>query len=291
MTGKIVCIDLGGTKALCGLAFQGTVENVKRYPVPSCATKSEMNRYIIDLIDRIISDECVGIAIGIPGVVDSDSGYVFEVTNIPNWRNINLAGILRARFQVPVMIHNDVNCFVYGEYKFGAHFDKGLPCQTILGVCLGTGLGAGVVISGKLHEGRNGLAGEFGSAPYLKKTLEDYCSGQFFRNLGTDGAKEYELALIGNQNALNLFEQLGNHLGVAIAHMQLAYDPDLIVLGGSVSNAFHLFGSAMHARFAQIEQCEELKICISSLPHAALVGACELFYQKYASELESVQPA
>ncbi|KZN43805.1 ROK family protein [Pseudoalteromonas luteoviolacea] len=291
MTGKIVCIDLGGTKALCGLAFQGAVENVKRYPVPSYAAKNEMTSYIIDLIDKIITDDCTGIAIGIPGVVDSDSGYVFEVTNIPNWRNINLAGILRTRFQVPVMVHNDVNCFAYGEYKYGAHFDKGLPCQTLLGVCLGTGLGAGVIISGKLHEGRHGLAGEFGSAPYLKKTLEDYCSGQFFRNLDTDGANEYELALSGNQGALNLFEQLGNHLGVAIAHMQLAYDPDVIVLGGSVSNAYHLFEAAMHARFAQFEQCEQLKICISSLPDAALVGACELFYQRYITELKSYQSA
>ncbi|OCQ21377.1 hypothetical protein A7985_12210 [Pseudoalteromonas luteoviolacea] len=291
MTGKIVCIDLGGTKALCGLANQGAVANVKRYPVPSSASKNEMTDYIIDLIDKTVTDECVGIAIGIPGVVDSDTGYIFEVTNIPNWRNINLTGILGARFKVPVMVHNDVNCFAYGEYKYGAHFDNGLPCQTILGVCLGTGLGAGVVISGRLYEGRHGLAGEFGSAPYLNNTLEDYCSGQFFRNLGTDGAKEYELALAGDQRALRLFEQLGSHLGVAIAHMQLAYDPDVIVLGGSVSNAYHLFEAAMHARFAQFEQCEHLKICISSLPHAALVGACELFYQRYRIELTNLQSA
>ncbi|MCF2857679.1 ROK family protein [Pseudoalteromonas sp. SMS1] len=285
MAGKIVCIDLGGTKALCGVACQGVVSNVARYPVPADASKQEVTHFLIELISHTLSDECDGIAIGIPGVVDSDLGYVFEVTNIPSWRNIYLSHILQKRFNVPVLVHNDVNCFAYGEYKYGAHFDRGRPCHTILGVCLGTGLGAGVVIDGKIYTGRQGLAGEFGSAPYLQRTIEDYCSGQFFRNLGTDGEREYALAVAGDKRALDLFAQLGNHLGVAIAHMQLAYDPDVIVLGGSVSNSYHLFESAMRTRFAQYEQGEHVAINISSLSHSPLIGACELFYQRYGAEV------
>ncbi|KZN55112.1 hypothetical protein N474_16715 [Pseudoalteromonas luteoviolacea CPMOR-2] len=291
MAGKIVCIDLGGTKALCGVAHQGVVSNVKRYPVPSAATKQEVTDFLIEVISHSFTAECNGIAIGIPGVVDSESGYVFEVTNIPSWKNIHLSHILKKRFNVPVLVHNDVNCFAYGEFKYGAHFDRGRPCQTILGVCLGTGLGAGIVIAGQIYTGKKGLAGEFGSAPYLQQTIEDYCSGQFFRNLGTDGEHEYQLALAGDKRALNLFEQLGSHLGVAIAHMQLAYDPDVIVLGGSVSNSYHLFESSMRARFAQFDQCDHLTINISTLPNSPLVGACELFYQRFGSEVKPPEPA
>ncbi|ESP94318.1 MULTISPECIES: ROK family protein [Pseudoalteromonas] len=281
MSGMIVCIDLGGTKALCGLAKQGRVGQVKRYPVPASGTKKEVTSYIVELVRMTITADCIGVAIGIPGVVNSDTGEVFEVTNIPAWRDVQLAEELSQRFHVPVLVHNDVNCFTFGEYRFGSHGGDFMPCKNILGVCLGTGLGAGVVIDEKLYTGRYGLAGEFGSAPYLGKTIEDYCSGQFFNQQGTDGAFQYQLAKAGNVESLKLFEQLGTHLGIAFAHMQLAYDPDVIVLGGSVTQAYDLFGEHMLSSFTQYEQCKQLNIRVSQLPYAALLGACALFEQKY----------
>ncbi|AOT10910.1 ROK family protein [Pseudoalteromonas luteoviolacea] len=281
MSGMVVCIDLGGTKALCGIAKQGYIANVKRYPVPASSTKQEVTDYVIELVRKTITTECIGIAIGIPGVVNSATGEVFEVTNIPAWRDVPLSKILCERFNVPVLVHNDVNCFTYGEYRYGEHGGNLTPCKNILGVCLGTGLGAGVVIDKQLYTGRYGLAGEFGSAPYLGKTIEDYCSGQFFKQRGTDGELEYLSAKAGNVQSLKLFEQLGTHLGIAFAHMQLAYDPDVIVMGGSVTQAFDLFGERMFASFTQYEQCKQLNIRVSQLPHAALLGAFALFEQKY----------
>ncbi|WP_052262393.1 ROK family protein [Pseudoalteromonas luteoviolacea] len=281
MSGMVVCIDLGGTKALCGIAKQGHIASVKRYPVPASGSKQAVTDYIIELVRKTITEECVGVAIGIPGVVNSATGEVFEVTNIPAWRDVPLSQVLCERFNVPVLVHNDVNCFTYGEYRYGEHGGKLAPCKNILGVCLGTGLGAGVVIDRQLYTGRYGLAGEFGSAPYLGKTIEDYCSGQFFKQRGTDGELEYLSAKAGNVQSLKLFEQLGTHLGIAFAHMQLAYDPDVIVMGGSVTQAFDLFGERMFASFTQYEQCKQLNIRVSQLPHAALLGAFALFEQKY----------
>ncbi|MDK1288208.1 ROK family protein [Pseudoalteromonas umbrosa] len=291
MSGMVVCIDLGGTKALCGLAKKGRIAQVKRYPVPASGTKQEVTNYIMELVKNTITDECVGIAIGIPGVVNSDTGEVFEVTNIPAWRDVQLSELLCQRFNVPVLVHNDVNCFTYGEYRYGEHGRVNFPCKNILGVCLGTGLGAGVVINKQLYTGRYGLAGEFGSAPYLNKTIEDYCSGQFFKQRGTDGELEYLSAKAGNTSSLKLFEQLGTHLGIAFAHMQLAYDPDVIVMGGSVTQSYDLFGESMVSTFTQYEQCKQLNIRISQLPYAPLLGAFALFEQKYHVETSAFEHA
>ena len=85
-------------------------------------------------------------------------GIVIDVLNIPSWKEVPLKKILEDRFQKPVWLNNDSNCFALGEY----HFGKGQGYSNMLGVTIGTGLGTGIILNGKLCSGANGGAGEFG---------------------------------------------------------------------------------------------------------------------------------
>lgn len=283
----IVSVDLGGTKAQVARVDEQGVYDTRRYSVPATATKSQVNDFITGIVAEQLTEQCCGIAIGVPGMVDLSSGTVLETVNIPAWQDVPLAAQLNAYFSLPVVVNNDVNCFTMGEYCYGHHYLSGTglhtPVPNLLGVCLGTGLGAGLVFDGRLYSGRHCAAGEFGSFPYQDGILEHYTSGQFFLKRGTNGAEQALLAQQGDRYAQSLFDEFGSHLGYAIAQTLLAFDPDKIVLGGSVSQSYDLFERAMWqslARQTHPALFKRLEIAVSKLEHAALRGAYKLFQQQ-----------
>ncbi|TMP37288.1 ROK family protein [Pseudoalteromonas rubra] len=283
----IVSVDLGGTKAQVARVDEQGVYDARRYSVPATATKSQVNDFITGIVAEQLTGQCCGIAIGVPGMVDLSSGTVLETVNIPAWQDVPLAAQLNAYFSLPVVVNNDVNCFTMGEYCYGHHYLSGTglhtPVPNLLGVCLGTGLGAGLVFDGRLYSGRHCAAGEFGSFPYQDGILEHYTSGQFFLKRGTNGAEQALLAHQGDRYAQSLFDEFGSHLGYAIAQTLLAFDPDKIVLGGSVSQSFDLFERAMWqslARQTHPALFKRLEIAVGKLEHAALRGAFKLFQQQ-----------
>ena len=136
---------------------------------------------ILDTLTEVFDSSVVGIGCGVPSVVDVAEGIVFEVQNIPSWKEIHLKAALEDRFGVPAAVNNDANAFAVGEHVFG----KGLDFRNLVGMTLGTGLGTGVIIEGRLYSGANCGAGEIGMMAHKGLTLEDYCSGQFFSREGT----------------------------------------------------------------------------------------------------------
>src|SRR5690606_24955530 len=112
----------------------------------------------------------------VPSVVDVDKGIVYDVQNIPSWKEVPLKAIMEERYGVPVQVNNDANCFALGEKYFG----QGRDSKAFIGLTLGTGLGAGIILNDKLYAGPNCGAGEFGMVPYLDYHYEYYASGQFF---------------------------------------------------------------------------------------------------------------
>ncbi|MCO7190584.1 MULTISPECIES: ROK family protein [unclassified Pseudoalteromonas] len=283
----IVSVDLGGTKAQVARVDEQGVYDARRYSVPATATKSQVNDFITGIVAEQLNTQCCGIAIGVPGMVDLSSGTVLETVNIPAWQDVPLAAQLNAYFSLPVVVNNDVNCFTMGEYCYGHHYLSGTglhtPVPNLLGVCLGTGLGAGLVFDGRLYSGRHCAAGEFGSFPYRDGILEHYTSGQFFLKRGTNGAEQALLAQQGDRYAQSLFDEFGSHLGYALAQTLLAFDPDKIVLGGSVSQSYDLFERAMWqslARQTHPALFKRLEIAVGTLEHAALRGAYKLFQQQ-----------
>ncbi|MFC3033676.1 ROK family protein [Pseudoalteromonas fenneropenaei] len=276
---EVICVDLGGTKANVVVIRDGKMSAVQRYDVPSSGSLSEVNQFIRTIVAHAVSDNTVGIAIGVPSMVDMVNGVVLETVNIPAWQNVPLKAFLELQFAVPVVVHNDANCFAMGEFAYGDH-----DVDNLVAVTLGTGLGAGLILNGQLYTGKFAAAGEFGSFPYRDGVVEDFTSGKFFRRLGLDGAVQAELAKQGDATALAQFASFGQYLGEAIALTVLAFNPDKVVLGGSVAQSFGLFAPAMQASLEQLLHpllVPQLSVVASQLSYAPLLGAYALFCESY----------
>jgi len=183
---------------------------------------------------------------------------------------------------VPVYVNNDANCFAVGEKYFG----EGKGHENLMGLIIGTGMAAGIIIQNKLYNGFNCGAGEFGMLPYLDHHYEHYCSGQYFENThSTNGEKLFQRATGGNKEAIEIFEQYGFHFGNAIIAILYALDPEIIILGGSVSKSYDFFKDALWKRlqiFAYRPVVSRLTIKVSSNPDIPLLGAAALYYDAMA---------
>lgn len=276
-------IDLGGTKVLSGTVINGRVIQQKKLSIPSRGSEREVFETIFDSIDAIMSDEVQGIGMGVPSVVDVDEGIVYDVQNIPSWKEVPVKKILEDRYQIPVFLNNDANCFAIGEHYFG----KGKDHDHMIGLIVGTGMAAGLILDGKLYTGPHCGAGEFGMIDYLDQNYEYYCSGQFFENVyQSNGITEHQSARQGDRQALHRFEVFGKHLGNAIKMILYSIDPDLIVLGGSVSQAYPFYKESLMNQlsgFAYQSVVADLKIVCSENPDIAVLGAAALYYDRIST--------
>jgi len=272
----VIGIDLGGSNIRAGLVRDGQIDKLVSTLVPEDGQVQHVLDELFFLTDKIMGVEVKGIGIGVPGLVDPETGVVFDVINIPAWQEVPLQQLMEKRYHLPVMINNDANCFALGEYCFG----KGRDQKNMVGLTIGTGLGTGIILNGQLYSGMNGAAGEFGMIPYLDKYIEYYASGQFFQNCyGLDGGLVYQQALNGEENAMRQYLEFGTHLGNAIKTILYALDMEYIVLGGSVRHAFPYFSGTMWDQiktFAFGRTVKQLKIEISELENGAILGAAGL---------------
>lgn len=277
---SIIGIDLGGTNVRAGVVNGSELTNIVSRRVNAQGSVEEVLQELFSLTDGIMNNSVKAIGIGVPGLVDEKEQMVYDVVNIPSWKKVPLKKWMEERYHVPVNINNDSNCFALGEYYFG----KGKGSTSMVGVTLGTGLGCGLIINKQLYEGRNGGAGEFGMVGYLDKTIEYYASGQFFENVyKIDGAEVFEKAKKGDKDALNMYEEFGLHLGNAIKTILYAVDPELIILGGSVSSAFPYFSKKMWQQietFGFRKAIVNLHISVSELKNSAVLGAAALYFDK-----------
>jgi glucokinase len=269
-------IDLGGTNVRCGLVDNGSVVTRLSEPCRSDQSENEVVDQIKGLIRQLINPSVKGIGIGVPSVVDVEKGIVYNVANIPSWKEVHLKDILEAEFELPVSVNNDANCFALGEHRCGA----GKPYRTTLGVTLGTGVGAGIIINNELYCGTNTGAGEIGCLPYLEHTLEFYCGSAFFVEYhNTTGKQAMQLAGSGDVNALKIWEEFGKHIGVLVKIILYTYDPDAIIFGGSIANAYPYFEAAMRKEmetFDYPETIKKIKIFTSTRDDISILGAAAL---------------
>ena len=273
---QTIGIDLGGTNVRLGLVENGEILNLISKKIPSQESQEIILNEIIDSLSEIINVNVTSIGIGVPSIVDIKKGIVYEVHNIPSWKEVHLKDILENKFNIPTYINNDVNCFVLGEKYFG----KAVNYNNIVGLALGTGLGGGIIIDGKLYSGKNGGAGEFGLMNYKDKNYESYCSGQFFRKVhDVKGEELLEQAEQGDNAAIQIFNEFGEHIGNLINSIMYGLNPELFLLGGSVSNAYSFFEKSMFSVIKNHEfktQLSDVKIKRSNLKHAAVLGASVL---------------
>ena len=274
----VIGVDLGGTNVRAGRIVGQEIREHRARAITGRGSQETVLQEISETIAAVFDKDVAGIGIGVPSLVDVDRGIVYTVENIPAWKEVPLKDILGRSFQVPVHVNNDANCFALGELYFGA----GRSHRDLVGMVLGTGLGAGIIISGKLYCGRNCGAGEIGTIPHREHTIEYYCSGQFFQHqYGVDGGRVYEQARRGDAQALEKFAVFGDNLGQAVMTALYAYDPEIIVLGGSVSKAWPFFEAALRRRLKDFAWQHALARAIiqpSQTAEVAVLGAAALCY-------------
>ena len=271
-----IAIDLGGTNVRVATVLPGgQVERIISEPCRSKGSEEEVLEHIFSLIDELMTPEVDGIGIGVPSVVDTDKGIVYNVVGIPSWKEVHLKDRLEERYHIPASVDNDCNCFALGVTSFG----RGQGYKEAFCVTLGTGVGGSLVIDGQLYRGRNAGAGEIGSIPYLDRDYEYYCSSRFFVGKGTSGKEAAVAAANGDPEGLKIMDEFGGHVGKLVQMIMFAYDPAVIILGGSISKAYPLFCDAMWKEiknFPYPKSVGNLEIFQSEQVHAAFLGAANL---------------
>lgn len=262
---KILGFDIGGTKSAV-ICAEWDGEHIELRAKETCPTDltlapAEMIDRLISMADSILdgAPEAIGISCG--GPLDDNKGIIMSPPNLPGWDNVKITEQLSAHYGVSAKLCNDANAGAVAEWKFGA----GRGCKNMIFLTFGTGLGAGLILDGKLYSGTNGNAGEVGhlrldeSGPvgYGKiGSFEGFCSGQGIARLGYMKALEYEVrgecplyfknamtqsqisaksiaeaALAGDAAALEVYRISGEYLGRGLSLLIDILNPETIVIG------------------------------------------------------------
>ena len=280
---NVVGVDLGGT------SIKGALVAKKGKIIKKCETSTEAKKgtktvinNIISAINEVKSGKISGIGIGSPGPMDYKKGIITNPVNLP-FRNVPLKKIIQKNFSLPVFLDNDANCFALGEAIFGA----GKKYQNVVGITLGTGVGGGVIIDKKIYHGR-GNAAELGHMTIkfdgLKARsrnngdIEEYVAARGVSRIfgGSDPYSIYNLALKGNKKAVKTFEEIGHYLGIGLANIIYAFDPDIIIVGGKISNSWKFFSKAMYKSVKERYFANPCSIVKSRLKDAGILGAAAL---------------
>jgi glucokinase len=275
---RVIGIDLGGTHVRGGLVQGENLSEIRAGRINSGGSEDEVLQDLFRITDQLMEPSVRAIGVGVPSVVDVETGVIYDVVNIPSWKEVHLKELMEKQYGVPVWVNNDANCFALGEFYFG----WGRGHSSMIGLTIGTGLGGGIIINHKLYPGVNCGSGEFGMVPYLDKFYEYYAAGQFFQNVhGMDGEQVFRLAEAGDLKARAMYAEMGAHLGNAMKTIMYTYDPDLIVLGGSVRAAYPFFSTAMWERirsFVFTRSIDRLRIELSELENGGILGAAALYF-------------
>lgn len=180
-TRHAIGVDFGGTSVKIALVDQrGVILNQERIITEHVKDRDEWLTSVCGAIDKLKgATRIVGVGVGVPGFVDFERGFIYDLANVPGWSGVPLADLLESRLHVPVRIDNDVNAMALGECTFGA----GRTYQHAVFVTLGTGVGGALLINNQLYRGAHSMAGEIGHisidmygrpSPQGKGGLEQY---------------------------------------------------------------------------------------------------------------------
>ena len=276
-------VDLGGTNLrVAAVDVDGTMLVKSELPTEVSRGRDEVidalcraaQKVVREMRERSGGGKLLGIGVGVPGLIDSESGRLLESPNLPGWNDYDVKGEIERRLGTKVILENDANVAALGELWLGA----GRGSESLCMYTLGTGVGGGLVLEGRIWRGWNGMAGELGHCNVepeghhcgcgSRGCLEQYASATAvvrmarkavgtgrptaLRSLttaagGMTSRMVYECAMGGDAEAKKVFERVGRALGVAIADMVNILNLPLYVIGGGVSSAWDAFAPAMFA--------------------------------------------
>ncbi|MFC7497589.1 MULTISPECIES: ROK family protein [unclassified Nocardioides] len=296
-------VDIGGTKVLAtAVSRSGRVLRTARRTTPGRRVEASL---VEDALTEAVH-EIAGVrrisAIGIAaaGFVDAQGEKVRFAPHLP-WRDEGVRARLAERWSAPVVLDNDANCAARAELTYGA---VGEAANAIV-VTLGTGIGGAVVLDGDVFRGHNGMAGEYGHMQVVPDgrscecggtgCWEQYSSGnalaRFMREKGVEdltGADITAAAQAGDPVALAAYTEVGSWLGVGLANVVAAFDPEIVVVGGGVSAAGDLLlepaRRALRASLVGADHRAIPPVVRAALgPEAGAIGAADLARQTFRS--------
>lgn len=269
MTKNRIGIDVGGTNVKVAIVDSegkiGYSNKVPTYAEMGCEyTINNIKQAIKELLKETQSDSesIEGIGFGFPGQIDYQNGIIRLAPNLPGWVDVPFAKIIEDEFHIPTRIDNDVRCAALGELNFGA----GKGCENLICITVGTGIGSGLIINGKLVRGASNVAGEIGhiklqihdgpmcgcgdtgcmeafaSGPAIVALAEEYIKGgktTKFREMANPDITPYivaEAAKSGDPVAKRIFTIIGEYIGIGMASVVNLLNPEKIIIGGGVAD-------------------------------------------------------
>jgi glucokinase len=276
MKKAFIGFDVGGTNIAAGLVSkQGQILALASHPAQIKKGKKQIAKNTLKILDELLSKnvECLGISLAWPG--KSNMPLTLE----------EIRKIFSKKYKYSIFSENDANLFTLAEALVG----QGKLYKTVVGITLGTGIGAGLVDNKKIFNGR-GKASEFGhvslnfNGPICKcgnrGCFEEYAGSRSLKRLAkkyklkeNTGKELYDLAKAGNKKALKVWDDFGQYLGFGLIGVIKAYDPDIIVLGGQISQAYKFFAKSMNRELKYKPLFKVPFIKVSKLKNAAIVAA------------------
>jgi N-acetylglucosamine repressor len=243
-------------------------------------------------LTTIDQDKIIGIGIAMHGVVDVETGTSL-VAPILNLRNIPIKRVLEEEFNLTIKVENDARAMALGESWFGGHGDV----DSMVAVNIGRGVGAGVVMNGKLYHGAQGIAGEFGHMTIDMNgskcecgnlgCLQTFVSGEAIAERASKqlegrltGKEIYELAEKGNQTCIDHLNETGRIIGIGLTNLIHLVNPSKIVLGGGVMKSERFMMTQIHETIQQrvlTTEARQTNVTVTQLgDEATLLGAVSL---------------
>lgn len=265
-------VDIGGTKCAVSLGLEsGAADEMRilgknRFDTPKNKPMETLSR-LAEQIDGLMPKEKVeGIGISCGGPLDSAAGMILSPPNLPGWDHVEISRFFQERYHVPVYLHNDANACAVAEWKYGA----GRGLRNLVFLTFGTGMGAGLILDGRLYPGTNDMAGEVGhwrmsaSGPegYGKAgSFEGFCSGAGIARAACERATREEAARLaeaaggmdkisaktvagladgGDEFCKSIYAECGRMLGRGLALIIDLLNPQAIILGSIFTRSAHL---------------------------------------------------
>src|SRR5215510_1797706 len=317
-TEVVLAADLGGTHLRAATVdVDGKIHFRLKQNTPHTEKPEDILRALVLAVEECrrlseaAGDQIRAVSVVVPGSVDVEQGLAVKAPNLSCLEGFRLTAALTSELKLPAMLENDANAAALGEMWHGA----GRGLSTIVCTTLGTGVGGGIILDGKLWRGVNDSAAEIGHMsvdPFAgvacrcgnrgclevyasatgivrmtREAIPSYPNSQLQNCHGLTAEKIYLEGIKGDELALEIFRRMGVYLGVGLANVINLLNPEMIVIGGGVVNAWKLFADQMHREIAQRAfpvPAREVKVVPGECgDDAGLLGAADLAFNRIAA--------
>jgi glucokinase len=281
----MIGVDIGGTNLLVGIVEDGKVIERLHQPVVARSNFDAIVKQTCSAIRELAGDDVISVGISVAGSVNVRTGVVLRAQNL-DWDNAPLGERVSDALGCKVIIENDVTAAAWGEFNFGA----GVSCDSMFAVWIGTGIGGGLILDGKIWRGPLGTGGEFGmgvsefqpNSPI--RVLEEFASRSGLQKILQNQSLSTDAIVSGYNKDKEITKAINDgarRIGTSIANVITLLSLDRVVLGGGLSEALgEPYIDVIREQFQQDvfpKHCKQCSLLPTKLgPDAGLLGACSL---------------